>query len=73
VDPDKLPDTVVCYLDSTVALPLLCAFAFDRVGKRTRRRLYDRRAEMLAVLGKAYRKAVNAAGVTKKRKVSRKK
>ena len=72
VDPDKLPDTVVCYLDSTVALPLLCAFAFDRVGKRTRRRLYDRRAEMLAVLGKAYRKAVNDAGVTKKRKVARK-
>ena len=73
VDPDKLPDTVVCYLDSTVALPLLCAFAFDRVGKRIRRRLYDRRAEMLAALGEAYRKAVNAAGVTKKRKVSRKK
>jgi len=73
VDPDRLPDTVVCYLDSTVALPLLCAFAFDRVGRRTRRRLYDRRAEMLAVLGKAYRRAVNAAGVTKKRKVARKK
>jgi deoxyhypusine synthase len=73
VDPDKLPDTVVCYIDSTVALPLLCASAFDRVGKRNRRRLYDRRAEMLADLGKAYRKAVNAAGVTKKRKVARKK
>ena len=73
VDPDKLPDTVVCYLDSTVALPLLCAFAFDRVGKRTRRRLYDRREGMLAVLGKAYRTAVNAAGVTKKRKIARKK
>ena len=72
VDPDRLPDTVVCYLDSTVALPLLCAFAFDRVGKRTRRRLYDRRAEMLADLGKAYRKAVTSAGVTKKRKVARK-
>jgi len=73
VDPDKLPDTVVCYLDSTVALPLLCAFAFDRVGKRAHRRLYDRREEMLAVLGKAYRKAVDAAGVTKKRQVARKK
>jgi deoxyhypusine synthase len=73
VDPDKLPDTVVCYIDSTVGLPLLCSFAFDRVEKRTRRRLYDRRAEMLADLGKAYRKAVNAAGVTKKRKVARKK
>jgi hypothetical protein len=64
---------VVCYLDSTVGLPLLCAFAFDRVGKRTRRRLYDRRAEMLAILGTAYRKAVDAAGMTKKRKVARKK
>jgi deoxyhypusine synthase len=73
VDPDRLPDTVVCYLDSTVALPLLCAFAFDRSGKRSRRRLYDRREEMMAVLGKAYRKVVNAAGVTKKRKVARKK
>ena len=73
VDPDRLPDTVVCYLDSTVALPLLCAFAFDRVGKRTRRRLYDRRAEMMGALGAAYRKAVDAAGVTKKRKVARKK
>jgi len=72
VDPDKLPDTVVCYLDSTVALPLLCAFAFDRVGKRIRRRLYDRREEMLAVLARGYRKAVNAAGVTKKRIVARK-
>jgi deoxyhypusine synthase len=73
VDPDRLPDTVVCYIDSTVALPLLCAFAFDRVGKRARRRLYDRRTEMLEVLEKAYQKAVNAAGVTKKRKVARKK
>jgi deoxyhypusine synthase len=73
VDPDRLPDTVVCYLDSTVALPLLCAFAFDRVGKRTRRRLYDRRSEMMGALGAAYRKAVDAAGVTKKRKVARKK
>ncbi len=73
VDPDRLPDTVVCYLDTTVALPLLCAFAFDRVGKRPRRRLYDRRAEMLGVLEKAYRKTANAAGVTKKRVVARKK
>jgi deoxyhypusine synthase len=73
VDPDRLPDTVVCYLDSTVALPLLCAFAFDRVGKRPRRRLYDRRAELLAALGKRYRKAVDAAGVTEKRKVARRK
>jgi deoxyhypusine synthase len=72
VDPDRLPDTVVCYLDSTVALPLLCAFVFDRVGKRQRKRLYDRRGEMLLAMTRAYRKAVGAAKVTRKRKVSRK-
>ncbi len=71
VDPDKLPDAVVCYLDSTVALPLLCAFAFDRVGKRSPRRLYDRRASMLAEMTRAYRRKVDAAAVTRKRKVSR--
>ena len=27
IDPDRLPDAVVCYLDSTVALPLLTAYA----------------------------------------------
>jgi deoxyhypusine synthase len=26
VDPDILPDTARCYLDSTVALPLLTAY-----------------------------------------------
>jgi deoxyhypusine synthase len=71
VDPDKLPDTVVCYIDSTVALPLLCAYAFDRAGRRAPRRLYDRRAEMLEEMSRAYRRKVDAASVTRKRKVSR--
>jgi deoxyhypusine synthase len=73
VDPDRLPDTVVCYLDSTVALPLLCAYAFDRAGKRPRKRLYDRRGEMLASMTRAYRRAVGAGKVTQVRKVSRRK
>jgi deoxyhypusine synthase len=71
VDPSKLPDTVVCYLDSTVALPLLSAYAFDQVGKRQQKRLYDRRGEILENLAKEYKKAVSAAAVTQKRKVSR--
>jgi deoxyhypusine synthase len=71
VDPDKLPDTVVCYLDTTVALPLLCAYAFDRAGKRPLKRLYDRRAEMLDRMTRAYRRKVDAEAVTRKRKVSR--
>jgi deoxyhypusine synthase len=69
VDPDRLPDTVVCYLDSTVALPLLCAYVFDRAAKRPLKRLYDRRAEMLSAIAGAYRKSVGAEKVTQKRKL----
>jgi deoxyhypusine synthase len=50
IDPDRLPDAVVCYLDSTVALPLLTAYAHARHKKRPLKRLYDRRAEMMNLL-----------------------
>ena len=30
VDPEQLPDSVTCYTDSTVALPLLTAYALAR-------------------------------------------
>jgi deoxyhypusine synthase len=50
VDPDMLPDTVVCYVDATVALPILTAYAMGVRKKRARRRLYDRREELLAGL-----------------------
>ncbi|MGH7700919.1 MAG: homospermidine biosynthesis protein, partial [Gemmatimonadales bacterium] len=30
VDPDKLPDAVVCYLDNTVGFPILAAYALAR-------------------------------------------
>lgn len=55
VDPEALPDTVVCYLDSTVALPLLTAYALANHAPRQPRRLYDRREELLAALSDAYR------------------
>jgi deoxyhypusine synthase len=47
VDPAKLPDSVVVYSDTTIALPLLAAYAIDRHDKRPLRRLYDRRERML--------------------------
>ena len=34
VDPDTLPDCVVCYADSTIALPLITAYALDKVAPR---------------------------------------
>ena len=47
VDPDTLPDSVTCYTDSTIALPLLTAYALARHAPRPLRRLYQRRSERL--------------------------
>ena len=47
VDPDKLPDAVVCYLDTTVALPILAAYALARHAPRPLRHLYDRRDALM--------------------------
>jgi deoxyhypusine synthase len=57
VDPDRLPDAVVCYLDSTVALPILAAYALDTHAPRTPRRLFDRRDEMMARIREEYEKS----------------
>src|SRR5919106_1065436 len=57
IDPDRLPDAVVCYLDSTVALPLLTAYAHARHAKRPLRRLYDRRSEMMDLLRSEFARA----------------
>ena len=54
VDPDRLPDAVVCYTDSTIALPLLTAYALSRREPREPRRLYRRRNEMFARLVREY-------------------
>jgi deoxyhypusine synthase len=55
IDPDRLPDAVVCYLDNTVALPLLTAYAHARHKPRKLKRLYDRRAAMMKRLVEEYR------------------
>lgn len=55
VDPEALPNTVVCYCDATVALPVLTAYALASHRKRPVRRLYDRRGELLASLQSQYR------------------
>src|SRR3569832_698822 len=46
VDPDSLPECVVCYTDSTIALPLLTAYVLARVKARRQKRLYHRREEI---------------------------
>ena len=57
VDPDRLPDSVVCYLDSTVGLPILASYALAKRQPRKLRRLYDARAESVVQLRKAFRKS----------------
>ncbi|HKH91752.1 MAG TPA: deoxyhypusine synthase [Gemmatimonadaceae bacterium] len=60
IDPDRLPDAVVCYLDSTVALPLLTAYAHARHEPRPLKRLLDRREENMRVLRAEFAKASGA-------------
>ena len=57
IDPDQLPGTVVCYIDSTVALPLITAYAFAKREPRKLKRLYDRREEMMDLLKSEYAKS----------------
>jgi deoxyhypusine synthase len=58
VDPDKLPDAVVAYIDSTIALPILTSYALAKAKPRTLKRLYDRRGALVNQLYKEHRKAV---------------
>ncbi|MBA3711236.1 MAG: deoxyhypusine synthase family protein [Pyrinomonadaceae bacterium] len=57
VDPDRLPDAVVCYVDSTIALPLITAYALARHEPREPKRLYERRGELMELLMSEYQKS----------------
>ena len=57
IDPDKLPDAVVCYLDSTIALPLLTSYALAKRKPRKLRRLLDHRAANMARLRHEFERA----------------
>ncbi|HXL82249.1 MAG TPA: deoxyhypusine synthase [Pyrinomonadaceae bacterium] len=57
VDPDRLPDAVVCYVDSTVALPIITAYALATHDAREPRRLYERRQEFMDLLLSEYQKS----------------
>ncbi len=54
VDPDRLPDTVVCYGDCTVLVPLWTAYQLERCRKRKAGRLWKQRGACLKRLGAAY-------------------
>ena len=58
IDPDQLPGTVVVYLDNSVALPLLTAYALARREPRPLKRLQRKRGAMLDRLVAEYRDAL---------------
>lgn len=57
VDPDGLPDAVVAYVDSTIAMPILTSYALKCRRPRSLKRLYDRRDELIEKLCREYLKA----------------
>jgi len=71
VSPDTLPDCVVCYADSTIALPLITAHALSRVKPRKLKRLYDRREAILTNLWTKYIAAGTVTKVLTSRKIAK--
>jgi hypothetical protein len=53
-----LPGTVVVYTDTSIALPLLTAYARERHTARPLKRLYGRRTAMMDRLVQEYRAAL---------------
>ncbi|MGZ8938526.1 MAG: homospermidine biosynthesis protein [Limisphaerales bacterium] len=71
VDPDTLPDCVVAYLDSTVALPLLTAYMLSRTKPRKHKRLFDQRDELLDTIREKYLKTGTVSKVLTSRKIAK--
>ena len=71
MDPDTLPDCVVCYTDSTIALPLLTAYCLNRVKPRRLKRLYARRDEILNAVKAKYLEIGTITKVQTSRKIAK--
>jgi deoxyhypusine synthase len=71
VDPDKLPDSVVCYTDSTIALPLITAYVLSRFKPRQQKRLIDRRDDILEKVRSKYLKIGTVSKVMTSRKIAK--
>ncbi len=59
VDPEKLPDTVVAYVDSTIAMPIMTSYALTKRKPRKLKRLYDRREVLVEKLRSEYFRVLN--------------
>jgi deoxyhypusine synthase len=57
VDPKQLPDSVICYVDSTVFLPIFTVYALANHEPRPPRRLMEHLEELTTAMEEKYRKA----------------
>jgi deoxyhypusine synthase len=73
VDPDTLPDCVVAYVDSTIALPLLAAYCLNRVKPRKLKRLYHQRDAIYERIRSKYLEVGTITKVKTSRKSARRK
>jgi deoxyhypusine synthase len=71
VDPETLPDCVVCYTDSTIALPLMTAYVLSRAKARPQKRLFDRRDAILDQVKARYLKTGTVSKILTSRKVAK--
>ena len=60
IDPDRLPDAVVFYRDSTMGLPIITTFALALHKPLKLKRLYDRRDEMMKQLVDEHARALSS-------------
>lgn len=62
IKPELLDDSIVVYADTTIAFPLLAAYAVTRAEPRPHRELYAQREQMLADLKRAYQDGAGKPG-----------
>ena len=55
INPEMLPNAVVCYSDTTMAFPLVASYVLARCKPRPLKRLYDRREALVKVLEETVR------------------
>ena len=56
IKPEALPNTVVCYGDATILLPLMTAYVVANHPPRKKKRLYEKREKTVRSLSAAYSK-----------------
>jgi deoxyhypusine synthase len=54
VDPLQLPSAIVCYVDSTIAVPLLTHYALSRCKPRKSKRMYDQLPAIMELMIREY-------------------